>query len=700
MIVNDTKENSIQTKLENLISKYKDNKELSRELSSILDSVNKNDTASKEKKLIKKLDQELRILKHQYNALLDNLPEMDVYLFDKENRFLITGGKEKLKYGFTKSDFLGKKLNDLHENHIKEKFAPVFNQTLLGKKIEDEIKNKGQIYKIISQPIKDELGNTEYGIMIGHNITKLKKAQEKLKKAKSEAERIAQVKSNFLANMSHEIRTPLNAIIGFSEQLSKTDLNDDQRKFNSLVNESSEHLLALVNEILILLKIGMGKVYIDNIPFNVRKVFNDVYQFFKIKAERKGIELLFQVDDEVSNILIGDPFRLKQIMINLISNAIKFTSFGSVRFSCSVKKDHGDMTRLKIDVKDTGIGISPKDLTSIFDEFSQAENMVKEKHGGTGLGLTISKKLIELQKGTIKVKSQLNKGTHFTVTIPYKKGSEKDILKEDESFVINHEILKDKHILLADDDSYNRELAHTIFKNWNTKFDIVANGKEALNKANKHKYDLILMDIHMPVLDGLKATHSIKSENGGLNQNTKIVALTANITRSDIVEYMKSGMDDYIIKPIREEEFYSKICNVLDLETSMEYNEVDTELKLLEEDEQIKKAYDLNDLRKATQGNKVIFNKMLNTFLDNSVNSIEELQVELEKGNWETIRETAHRLVSSIRYFKIEDIPDKLQKIEESVINKDFEEIPELIHETVSMLDDVLFQIKNEIITE
>ena len=138
--------------------------------------------------------------------------------------------------------------------------------------------------------------------------------------------------------MSHEIRTPLNAIIGFSEQLAKTELNEEQRKFNTLVNESSEHLISLVNEILILLKIGMGKVFIDQTPFNVRKVFNDVFHFFKIKAERKGIELLYQVDDEVSNVLIGDPFRLKQIMINLISNAIKFTNFGSVRFSCSVKK--------------------------------------------------------------------------------------------------------------------------------------------------------------------------------------------------------------------------------------------------------------------------------------------------------------------------------------------------------------------------
>ncbi len=691
---------SIQEQLKRLILKYKDQPELCQELNCVLKSYNdseKNNSAETELKLLNK---ELHLLKHQYGALLDNLPEMDVYLFDKENRFLITGGKEKYKYGYTKSDFLGKKIDDLSEETIIEKFTPIISKTLKGERIKTEIKNKGRTYKVITQPIIDDAGNTEYGIMIGHNITKLKKAQDKLKKAKVEAERIAQVKSNFLANMSHEIRTPLNAIIGFSEQLAKTDLNEEQRKFNTLVNESSEHLISLVNEILILLKIGMGKVFIDKTPFNVRKVFNDVYQFFKIKEERKGIELLYQVDDEVSNILIGDPFRLKQVMINLISNAIKFTSFGSVRFSCSVKKDHGDFIKLKIDVKDTGIGISPKDLTSIFDEFSQAENMVKEKHGGTGLGLTISKKLIELQKGNIRVKSQINKGSHFTVIIPYKKGSEEDILKEEQSFTINNELLKGKRILLADDDSYNRELAHTILKNWNTKYDIVKNGEEALDKAKKHKYDLILMDIHMPKLDGMEATKHIKVETDSLNQNTKVVALTANITKSDIVEYMKSGMDDYIIKPIREEEFYSKICNVLDIETTQDYNEVDAEVIILEKEEEIKKAYDLNDLKKATQGNKIIFNKMLHTFLDNSVNSIEELQVDLEKANWESIRETAHRLVSSIRYFKIQEVPAKLRKIEESVINNDYEEIPEMIHETVSKLDDILFQMKNEIITE
>ncbi len=699
MNVDTTPKSSIQEQLQRLILKYKDQPELCHELNCVLESAKDTEHTDSTETELKLLKKELHLIKHQYGALLDNLPEMDVYLFDKENRFLITGGKEKYKYGYTKSDFLGKKIDDLSEESLIENFSPIISKTLNGERIETELKNKGRTYKVITQPIMDDSENTEYGIMIGHNITKLKKAQDKLKKAKIEAERIAQVKSNFLANMSHEIRTPLNAIIGFSEQLAKTELNEEQRKFNTLVNESSEHLISLVNEILILLKIGMGKVFIDRTPFNVRKVFNDVFHFFKIKAERKGIELLYQVDDEVSNVLIGDPFRLKQIMINLISNAIKFTNFGSVRFSCSVKKDSGDTIKLKIDVKDTGIGIHPQELSSIFDEFSQAENMVKEKHGGTGLGLTISKKLIELQKGSIKVKSQINKGSHFTVLIPYQKGSEKEIIKDEQDFTLNNEMLKGKRILLADDDSYNRELAHTILKNWDTKFDIVKNGEEALEKAKKQPYDLILMDIHMPKLNGMQATKQIKTEEQSLNQNTQIVALTANITKSDIIEYMKSGMDDYIIKPIKEEDFYNKLCNVLDHQTT-ENIEADKEVLILEEKEVNKKAYDLSDLKKATRGNKIIFNKMLQTFLDNSVNAIDELQLELEKENWESIRETAHRLVSSIRYFKIEVVPEKLRKIEESVINKDFVEIPEMIHETVAILDDILFQMKNEIITE
>ncbi|MCW3784887.1 response regulator [Plebeiibacterium sediminum] len=699
MNVDKAQKSSVQEQLQKLILKYKSNPELCHDLNCVLESAQEEAKSNNNISEKNAPNQELRRLKHQYSALLDNLPEMDVYLFDKENRFLIAGGQEKQKFGYTKSDFLGKKVNDITEETIVEKFSPIISKTLAGERIETEIKTKGRVYKIITQPIYDDSGKTEYGIMIGHNITKLKKAQDKLRKAKIEAERIAQVKSNFLANMSHEIRTPLNAIMGFSEQLAKTDLTEEQRKFNHLVNESSEHLFSLVNEILILLKIGMGKVFIDNTPFNVRKVFNDVFQFFKIKAERKGIELLYQVDDEVAQVLIGDPFRLKQIMINLISNAIKFTNFGSVRFSCSVKKDHGDFIKLKIDVKDTGIGINTNDLSSIFDEFSQAENMVKEKHGGTGLGLTISKKLIELQKGSIKVKSQINKGSHFTVIIPYKKGSEQDILKEDQSFTINNELLAGKRILLADDDSYNRELAHTILKNWGTKFDIVKNGEEAYNKAIQHQYDLILMDIHMPILNGMQATKRIKTQNESLNKHTKIVALTANITKSDIVEYMKSGMDDYIIKPIKEDEFYNKLCNVLDIPMNGNFIELNKEVLALEEEE-IKKAYDLSDLKSATRGNKIAFNKMLQTFLDNSVNGIEELQAELDKENWDTIRETAHRLVSSIRYFKIEVVPDKLRKIEESVIHKDYEEIPEMIHEAVSILDDILFQMKNEIITE
>nr|WP_319399299.1 response regulator [uncultured Carboxylicivirga sp.] len=688
---------AINQKLEKLLVESKCNMAMSDELLSIQKALKEcEDCNNQLEKEHNKLRAENKRLKEQYAAMLDNLPDMDVYLFDKKQRFVLTGGQEKTKYGYSKQDFLGKTILDISDKNLQDSFKHLLDSTLIGNKVETEFKNKSKAYKILTQPIYDDNGEIEYGILIGHNITKLKKAQQKLRKAKIEAENTARSKTNFLANMSHEIRTPLNAIIGFSEQLAKTQLTPEQRKFNDLVNESSDILLSLVNEILILLKIGMGKVFIDEVPFDVRKVFEDVYQFFRLKAERKGIELMYVVDDDISPVLVGDPFRLKQVLINLVSNAVKFTDAGSVRFSCSVKKEEYDKVRLRIDVKDTGIGIPVKDQAIIFDEFSQSENMIKEKHGGTGLGLTISKKLIELQKGKIKLKSEPEKGSHFSIVIPYKKGSETDIIKEDQVFVVDAHHLKGKNILLADDDQYNRELAQTIFNNWDVDFDLAQNGEEAYNLANQKAYDIILMDIHMPKLSGMQTTHQIRTEPNP-NKQTKIVALTANIVKSDINEYLQFGMDDYLIKPYSEEELFNKVCNVLGIQ--IDTNKKMPKQAIMETEKTPTIIFDFTDLQKATRGNQMMFNKMLQSFIDNTQKGLEELKHGLKQSNWDLLRETAHRMVSSFRYFKLDEASDVLRSIEKSVINKEFDGIPDKLHVLIDQIEAILEAIEKEKIT-
>jgi len=692
--------NSVNARIEKLLSDNKTNTSLQNELLLIQQSLKACEADNKQ--LIKERneleDRQMKFTK-LYNAMLNNLPEMDVYLFDRDGKFVLTGGKEKSKYGYTNSDFLGKTLESVSNELLQNYFPPLIERTIKGEQLETEFKNKGKFYKIITQPIYNDNDEVEYGILIGHNITKLKKTQQKLKKSKIEAENIARSKSNFLANMSHEIRTPLNAIIGFSEQLAKTQLSSEQKRFNDLVNESSDILLSLVNEILILLKIGMGKVFIDRTPFDVRKVFEDVYQFFRLKAERKGIELMFVVDDEVSPVLVGDPFRLKQVIINLVSNAIKFTDSGSVRFSCSVKKDGADKVRLRIDVKDTGIGIPEKDQAIIFDEFSQSENMIKEQHGGSGLGLTISKKLVELQKGRIKLKSEPGKGSHFSIVIPYQKGTVGVVLKEEQTYVVNTDLLKGKRILLADDDQYNRELANTILSNWEVEYDLAMDGEEALSYIEQKKYDVVLMDIHMPKMGGVPVTQQIRSGQSD-NINTKIIALTANVVKGDIKEYLQSGMDDYIIKPYTEEELFNKIGNVIGVSIEKDRTVGANLVKTDEKDVDTSLHIDLSDLNKAMRGNKMMINKMLQSFIDNTNGGVDELKAALVNNDWDAIRETAHRLVSSFRYFKIEAASGLLKAIEENVVNTNYTEIPKQLNSLFKQVEGILLAVENEKITE
>ncbi len=678
--------------IDTLISKHRENKELVKDLDKLKEDLNIYED---------KIHEEVEIKEHLYTSLLDNLPEMDVYLFNQNLQFLLTGGKEKLKYGYAKNEFTGESIKNNDNKYFNDILLPLCKDTLQGNVSQSEVKYKGKYYKVISQPVLNKDGKVEYGIIISHSITRLKKTQNKLKKAKEEAENVAKAKSTFLANMSHEIRTPLNAIIGFSEQLSKTKLTAVQTRYNDLVIESSDHLLSLVSEILILLKIDMDKVYLENIPFDIRKVFKDTYEFFRIRAENKGVELIFLVDNNVPSVLLGDPFRLKQILINLVGNAIKFTEVGSVRLYCAVKKVTKDKVIVQTIVRDTGIGFSKKDADIIFDEFTQASNMVRENHGGTGLGLTISKKLVELQKGRISVKSELNKGSSFTVVLPYSKGQESDLIVDEPNYMLSNHFLKGFNVLLADDDTYNRELAKIVFEKWGVKLDLACDGMEALDLVQKKKYNLILMDIHMPRADGTQVSKYIRSEVDCLNFDTKIVAVTANVVKDDIVKYMKSGMDDYIIKPFKEEELYNKICNVLELnrEGNKQNDYMQQENKTTFHLGDIShKRYDLNDLLAATKGNALMFNKMLQTFLDNITVALKQFDDSLSKEDWGTIRETAHRMVSSVKYFRMEELAQELKEIEQLIVAEEVENLELKIENTCKEMNQMVKVLKDEML--
>jgi CheY-like chemotaxis protein len=362
--------------------------------------------------------------------------------------------------------------------------------------------------------------------------------------------------------MSHEIRTPLNSVIGFSEQLSQEVLSPLQKEQVAAIRNSSVMILDLVNEILDFSKYETGKMNFDLAPFMLSDSFEEVINIMSIHAFKKNLKLEtdIQVDDELC--CEGDKTRLKQVLINLVGNAIKFTRAGKVTIKARVEDLSAKDVTLKVSVIDTGIGIDKNVLPHVFDEFSQvAEAQNATSHKGTGLGLAICKKIIELQGGAIRVSSTPGKGSVFSFTLPLKQLSEADCaLAAPVSFETRNEIVRGKYVLVADDNKLNVLLAKTILKKWNVRCDVAYDGHEALELFKTRDYDMVLTDIQMPVMDGLALTRHIRSFPDPVKSNVIIMALTANVMKEDRDVYFEAGVNDVILKPFLENDLIDKIA--------------------------------------------------------------------------------------------------------------------------------------------
>ncbi len=384
---------------------------------------------------------------------------------------------------------------------------------------------------------------------------------EELRRQKEKAEYATYSKSIFLANMSHEIRTPLNGIIGMSEILSLTKLTQEQQDYLSLVKLSGEDLLIIINDILDFSKIEAGQLHIEEIPFSLQLQVENVFKMLQLKANEKNIALILDINDDVPGFINSDPIRIKQILINLLNNAIKFTEKGSVKLEVSAKNiDKSDLI-ISFKIIDTGIGIHHTKTDSVFAEFSQADTTTTRKHGGTGLGLTISKKLTELLGGEIGLVSEYGTGSTFWFTIKTtlsKTPTDKKPI--DETIKLPENI----SILLAEDNLINQKVSSIMIKQIGYKCDIAANGEEAYNMHLKNNYDIIFMDILMPIMDGIEATKLIRKWELTNNKSDScvIIAQTANAFKEDIVDYLNSGMDYYVSKPLRTKDLTDVLLQI------------------------------------------------------------------------------------------------------------------------------------------
>nr|MCU0326558.1 ATP-binding protein [Spirosomataceae bacterium] len=505
-------------------------------------------------KQIKERTEQLRYSEEKYRGIIEN---MDLGLIEVDNDDIIRKVYKRFcdLTGYDEEELIGKKAADklLPDDEFRRVIAEQNSNRLDGATGVYEVplrkKNGEIIWVIISgAPIIESSGTVTGSVGIHLDITERKRTQEALEEARHVAEEARRAEKRFLANMSHEIRTPINAIIGMTHLLYDTNPSKKQVEYLSAINYSADLLLSLVSDVLDISKIEAGEMKLSEQIFSLKDLINSTLQTFRLRLQGKDVKLILEFDDEIENDVVGDSTFLTQILMNLLSNAVKFTERGKIGVQVSLLCRLGDFLMTEIKVFDTGIGITQQNIGRIFDSFKQADQDVKVKYGGTGLGLAIVKQLVNLHGGEISVESKVNEGTTFTFTLPLKDSKQQTkklhSLTDDIS-----EDWKNYKVLVVEDNLINQKYVEGLLLKWQMAYKIANHGLEAIQLAKQENFDIVLMDIRMPEMDGYETTKAIRALEGNGNQHIPIVALTASAMSDEIDFAYEIGMNSYLTKP-------------------------------------------------------------------------------------------------------------------------------------------------------
>ncbi len=559
--------------------------------------------------------------------------------------------------------------------HSKEFMKNLWNTISSGKIWKDDIRNKdknGEYYwlSMTIVPFKDDSGIPYQYVAISIDITAQKNLELELTEAKIFAELAAEIaeesrsgaeeavksKQQFLSNMSHEIRTPMNAIIGFTKVVLKTELTTKQKEYLMAIKMSGDSLIVLINDILDLAKVDSGKMTFEKTAFKLSFTITSMLHLFETKIQEKNLQLVTNYDNNIPEVLLGDPIRLNQIILNLVSNAVKFTNKGKIMIDVNLLSEDDEKVSVKFAVSDTGIGIKSTKVGKIFENFQQATNTTSRLYGGTGLGLAIVKQLVEAQGGIIEINSIFGKGSTFSFILDFKKTNAHVIIVP-EIMEFDSE-KKNAKVLVVEDMELNQLLMRTLLDDFGFECDITANGKLAIEKLKTKTYDIILMDLQMPEMNGFETTEYIRKK---LKLQIPIIALTADVTTVDVEKCKAVGMNDYLAKPVDERLLYSKLIAfskkpVAIIEHIVGQNPAKDTIKYV----------DMSYLTKLTKSDPKLMSQIINAYLEQTPPLISSMKKSLIDKDWKMLQSAVHKMIPSFSIIglssNIQDIAKRIQE--------------------------------------
>ncbi len=593
------------------------------------------------------------------------------------------------------------KASEVYHEVFSKGFVVDYPLTIKDGKLVDVLFN-GSVYK-------NDSGNVLGAVIVARDITEQKRNEKELLEAKifaelatdiadiakkkaeaaaQSAEDAVKAKQQFLSNMSHEIRTPMNAIIGFTKVLLRTDLSLKQKEYMEAIKLSGDALIVLINDILDLAKVDAGKMTFEQIPFKLAFSIAAMIHLFEAKAQEKNLQLKKEYDLSIPEVLLGDPVRLHQIILNLLSNAVKFTAKGAITVRVKLLKQDEAHVTIEFSVIDTGIGIAENKLVKIFENFQQESSDTSRLYGGTGLGLAIVKQLVEPQGGTIHVESTLDMGSIFSFTLTFQKTTAEAIYETPMDSVETKK--QNVNILVVEDIALNQLLMKTLLDDFGFGCDIAANGKVAIDKLQKNVYDLILMDLQMPEMNGFEATIYIRNT---LKSNIPIIALTADVTTVDLAKCRAVGMNDYLAKPVDEKLLLAKIVSVIKNSPPL----VDVR-ETVRKEVVVSRCTDLNYLNKRTKSNPSLMVQMIALYLEQTPPLIESMKESLKMKDWEALHAAMHKMIPSFSIMGIgQDFENMAKKVKEFASHQmETDGIPDMVQQLESVCMQACQELKEE----